>query len=79
MTEIRTDSAVFVMDDNNVVVDKNDADGFKHITVDEKYQIENDINAYGKEHPYKHDHGVRAPHFVPPLDIKHGKNVITPR
>ncbi|XP_060607955.1 protein white-like [Ruditapes philippinarum] len=79
MTDIRGDSAVFVMDDYHVVVDKHDAEGFKHITVDEKYQIGNNINAYGKEHPYHHNNGVRAPHFVQPLGKKHGKNVITPR
>lgn len=76
MADTKGDSAVFVMNDDDAVIDKLEVKSLKHIKVDEN-QIG---NVPDKEHTkLPQNLPVRSPHFEKPVGKKRGKNSVAPR
>ncbi|XP_060604434.1 protein white-like, partial [Ruditapes philippinarum] len=76
MSTTKQDSAVFIMDDVQVIDDKQNEKGMNWGKGQDLIK-----NGYGTSvemgHPHK-GHDVRSPHFAQPLGKKHDKNVIVP-
>jgi hypothetical protein len=76
MSTTKQDSAVFIMDDVQVIDDKQNEKGINWSKGQDPIK-----NGYGTSddhgHPQK-GHDVRSPHFAQPRGKKHDKNVIVP-